>query len=50
MSEDKASEPSQPTKPKKGEPVEIPVPKVSTIRAVLRKVAKPEREPGDGDE
>jgi hypothetical protein len=34
-------EPTQPTHPKKGEPVEIPVPKVSTIRAAIRKVAQP---------
>jgi hypothetical protein len=35
-------EPTQKTKPKKGDPVEIPVPKVSTIRAAIRKVAKPD--------
>jgi hypothetical protein len=33
--------PTQQTKPKKGKPVEIPVPKVSTIRAAIRKVAQP---------
>lgn len=34
--------PTQKTQPKKGEPIEIPVPKVSTIRAAIRKVAKPD--------
>jgi hypothetical protein len=29
------------TQPKKGKPIEIPVPKVSTFRAALRKVAQP---------
>ncbi|HEY1689368.1 MAG TPA: hypothetical protein VGF95_10975 [Solirubrobacteraceae bacterium] len=46
MPEDQAQEPTpkwQETQPKKGEPVVIPVPKVSTIRAAIRKVAKPER-------
>ncbi len=38
---DHEQEPTQPTKPAKGKPVEIPVPKVSTIRAALRKVAQP---------
>jgi hypothetical protein len=32
---------TQPTQPKKGKPIEIPVPKVSTIRAAIRKVAQP---------
>lgn len=36
-----AQEPTQPTRPKEGEPVEIPVPKVSTIRAAIRKIAQP---------
>lgn len=36
----------QPTQPKKGEPVEIPVPKVSTIRAAIRKLAQPDKSPG----
>jgi hypothetical protein len=44
MPKDKAAEPTQKTQPKKGEPVEIPVPKVSTIRAAIRKVAKPDHE------
>ncbi len=38
---DHEQEPTQPTKPAKGKPVEIPVPKVSTIRAAIRKVAQP---------
>jgi hypothetical protein len=38
---DKDQNPTQLTRPKKGEPVEIPVPKVSTFRAAIRKVAKP---------
>jgi hypothetical protein len=28
------------------EPIEIPVPKVSTIRAAIRKLAQPEKSPG----
>jgi hypothetical protein len=44
MSDDKHErEPTQKTQPKKGEPVEIPVPKVSTIRAAIRKVAQPDK-------
>jgi hypothetical protein len=35
------AKPTQKTQPKKGKPVEIPVPKVSTIRAAIRKVAQP---------
>jgi hypothetical protein len=38
---DHEPEPTQPTQPKKGKPVKIPVPKVSTIRAAIRKVAQP---------
>jgi hypothetical protein len=34
------AEPTQHTQPKKGKPVEIPVPKVSTIRAAIRRVAQ----------
>ncbi|HST33202.1 MAG TPA: hypothetical protein VLJ80_06735 [Solirubrobacteraceae bacterium] len=37
--------PTQQTQPKKGKPVEIPVPKVSTIRAAIRKVAQPDKPP-----
>jgi hypothetical protein len=40
---DHDAEPTQPTQPKKGEPIDIPVPKVSTIRAAIRKVAQPDR-------
>jgi hypothetical protein len=36
------SQPTQKTQPKKGDPVEIPVPKVSTIRAAIRKVVQPD--------
>lgn len=35
----------QETQPKEGEPIEIPVPKVSTIRAAIRKVAQPVKPP-----
>jgi hypothetical protein len=45
--------PTQPTQPvgtdedgKPYEPVEIPVPKVSTIRAAIRKLAQPDKSPG----
>jgi len=43
---DQDQEPIQQTQPAKGEPVEIPVPKVSTIRAAIRKVAQPVKSPG----
>lgn len=36
-----ADERKQPTQPKKGEPIEIPVPKRSTIDKLLRKAAQP---------
>jgi hypothetical protein len=36
-----ADKPKQKTRPKKGEPVEIPVPKRSTIDALLKKAAQP---------
>ncbi len=40
-----SQEPTQKTTPKKGKPIEIPVPKVSTFRAAIRKAAQPvERE------
>jgi hypothetical protein len=46
MPDDHERQPTQLTQPKKGKPAEIPVPKVSTIRAALRKVAQPtEHEP-----
>jgi hypothetical protein len=38
---DKKPEPTQKTQPKKGEPVEIPVPKRSTIDRLLKKAAQP---------
>jgi hypothetical protein len=38
-----AQEPTQKTQPKKGNPIQIPVPKVSTIRAAIRKVAQPDK-------
>jgi nucleoid DNA-binding protein len=41
MPEDKNAEPTQQTQPKTGKPVEIPVPKVSTFRAAIRKASKP---------
>lgn len=44
------SEPTQPTHPRKGRPVEIPVPKVSTIRAAIRKVAQPVEPERDREE
>lgn len=44
--------PTQPTQPKgrdkdgnPAEPVEIPVPKIGTIRAAIRKLAQPEKSP-----
>jgi hypothetical protein len=40
--EDAESSPqTQKTQPKEGDPVEIPVPKVSTIRAAIRRVVQP---------
>jgi hypothetical protein len=48
MADDKHErQPTQPTQPKKGKPVEIPVPKVSMIRAAIRKVAQPVKRPSD---
>ena len=41
MHEQQTTPKTQPTQPKKGEPIEIPVPKVSTIRAAIRRVAQP---------
>jgi hypothetical protein len=43
MAERQGEQPTQQTQPKKGDPIEIPVPKVSTIRAAIRKVAQPDR-------
>ncbi len=50
-----SAEPTQPTQPKgidpktgqPYEPVQIPVPKVSTFRAAIRKVAQPVEPRGD---
>jgi hypothetical protein len=39
---DDPQEPTQLTQPKKGKPIEIPVPKVSTVRAAIRKLAQPD--------
>jgi hypothetical protein len=46
-------QPTQLTQPKgkdkdgnPAEPIEIPVPKVSTIRAAIRKLAQPDKSPG----
>jgi len=48
-----APRPTQLTQPKgkdkdgnPAQPVEIPVPKVSTIRAAIRKLAQPDKTPG----
>ncbi len=48
MADDEQPEPTQPTQPKGRdkdgkpyEPVQIPVPKISTFRAAIRKVAQP---------
>lgn len=50
--ENHSREPTQPTQPKGRdkdgkpyEPVQIPVPKVSTFRAAIRKVAQPVTQP-----
>jgi len=37
------SQPTQKTQPKKGEPVEIPVPKREDFDRLLKKVAKPSK-------
>ncbi len=42
MASDK-QEPKQKTKPKKGEPVEIPVPKKRDVMGVLRRAARGKR-------
>lgn len=38
---DDEQEPTQPTQPKKGKPIQIPVPKREDVLRNLRKVAKP---------
>jgi hypothetical protein len=52
--ENQGREPTQPTQPKgrdkdgnPAKPVEIPVPKVSTFRAALRRVAQPLKQSAD---
>lgn len=40
---------TQLTQPKKGEPIEIPVPKVSTIRAAIRKLAQTDKSSAGGN-
>jgi hypothetical protein len=45
MSDDKR-EPTQPTKPKQGKPVEIPVPKRADVLRDLKKVVAPPRKSG----
>jgi len=40
-SEDEQQEPTQKTQPKKGRPIDIPVPKREEIEALLTKAAKP---------
>lgn len=55
MPDDHEPQPIQPTQPKgidpktgkPYEPAEIPVPKVSVIRAAIRKVAQPTKRPDD---
>jgi hypothetical protein len=44
MADDKR-EPTQGTQPKKGKPVEIPVPKRSTFDKLLERAEKPPRKP-----
>jgi hypothetical protein len=47
----KKPEPMQKTQPKKGKPIEIPVPKRSVFDAALKKVAPPagRKRPGEKD-
>jgi hypothetical protein len=40
---DEKREPTQKTQPKKGRPVEIPVPKRGDVMRALRKVARPKK-------
>jgi hypothetical protein len=51
MAEDERG-PTQQTEPRKGKPIEIPVPKRGDVMAFLEKTAKlpdPDRRPGDED-
>jgi hypothetical protein len=53
MPDDHGAEPTQPTKPKKGKPVEIPVPKRGNVMDFLEKAAKlpdPERAENGSDQ
>jgi hypothetical protein len=53
MTDDHDAKPTQQTKPKKGEPIEIPVPKRKDVMDFLEKAAKlpdPEREPTTSSE
>jgi len=45
-----ADEPTQPTQPKKGEPVEIPIPTRDEVFGDLAKVAKPRKRSTPPDE
>jgi hypothetical protein len=54
MADDHEPKPTQLTQPKgndkngnPAEPIEIPVPKISTIRAAIRKLAQPDNLPGE---
>lgn len=47
--EDQEREPTQPTQPKKGEPVEIPIPKEEDFEKLVRR-AMPHRPPTGPDE
>jgi hypothetical protein len=50
MPEDHGSQPTQRTQPKKGKPVEIPVPKKRDVLSFLEKVAKtPDPDRSDGE-
>lgn len=40
---EKKEQPTQPTQPKKGKPVEIPVPKRGEVERDLLKIAKPKK-------
>jgi len=43
MPKEPSKEPTQPTQPKEGDPVEIPVPRREDVLADLAKIAHPER-------
>jgi hypothetical protein len=53
MAENKATEPTQHSRPKKGEPVEIPIPKRGDVMDFLEKTAKlpdPDRADAEGED